>query len=160
MSISLQSHKSLTDGSQLSLKTNFVEYITYGLHNQHIVDIKEFGERVLQFGAKREQPIVLYHQRQDQYIRVPESDKRREHSSSRSPLHKRHRSDTRGKQRHSPPSRRDTSAPDGSADTRLSTSTARPQNVLCYRCGKKHGPGCKLSIHPDANTNSGNSLRF
>ena len=101
-------------------------------------------------------PIVLYHQHQDyyhQYIRVPESDKRREHSRSRSPPHKRHRSDTRGKQRHSPPSRRDTVAPDGSADTRLSTSTTRPQNVLCYRCGKKHGPGCKLSIHPDANTN-------
>jgi len=61
-----QGHKSLTDGSQLSLKANFVEYITYGLHNQHIVDINEFGERVLQFDAKREEPIVLYHQHQDQ----------------------------------------------------------------------------------------------
>ena len=96
---SLQGHKSLTDGSQLSLKANFVEYITYGLHNQHIVDIKEFGERVLQFGAKKEEPIVLYHQHQDQYIRVPESDKRREHSRSRSSPAKRRRSDNRGKQR-------------------------------------------------------------
>ena len=96
---SLQGHKSLTDGSQLSLKANFVEYITYGLHNQHIVDIKEFGERVLQFGAKKEEPIVLYHQHQDQYIRVPESDKWREHSRSRSSPAKRRRSDNRGKQR-------------------------------------------------------------
>ena len=38
---SLQGHKSLTDGSQLSLKASFVEYVTYGMHNQHIVDIKE-----------------------------------------------------------------------------------------------------------------------
>jgi len=59
---SLQGHKSLPDGSQLNLKANFVEYITYGFHNQYIVDIKEFGELVLQFGAKREEPIVLYQQ--------------------------------------------------------------------------------------------------
>ena len=84
-SVSLQDHKSLTDGSQLSLKAKFVKYITYGLHNQHIVDIKEFGGRVLQFKAKKEEPIVLYHQHQDQYIRVPESEKRREHSRSWSP---------------------------------------------------------------------------
>jgi len=100
---SLQGNKSLTDGSQLSLIVNFVEYITYGLQNQHIVDIKEFGERVLQFGAKREELIELYHQHQDQHIRVPDSDKRREHSCSRSPSAKRHRSNNRGKQRHSPP---------------------------------------------------------
>ena len=109
---SQQGHKSLTDGSQLSLKANFVEYITYGLKNQHIVDIKEFGERVLQFCE------------------------RRKHSRSGSPPSKRHRSDNRGKQRHSPPSSRgDKVAPDDSADTRLSTTTTRPHHMLCYRCG-------------------------
>ena len=37
----LQGHKSLTHGSQLSLKASFVEYVTFGMHNQHIVDIKK-----------------------------------------------------------------------------------------------------------------------
>ena len=55
---SLQGHISLTDSCQLSLKANFVEFIAYRLHNQRIVDIKEFGERVLQFDAKREEPIT------------------------------------------------------------------------------------------------------
>ena len=120
---SLQGHISLTDSCQLSLKANFVEYITYGLKNQHIVDIKGFGECVLQFCE------------------------RREHSRSGSPPSKRHR----GKQRHSPPSSRgDKVAPDDSADTRLSTTTTQPHHMFCCRCGKKHGPECKLSIYPDA----------
>ena len=53
---SLQGHKSLTYGSQLSLKASFLEYITYEMHNQHILDIKEIGERVLRFAIKREEP--------------------------------------------------------------------------------------------------------
>jgi len=62
---SLQGHKSLTDGSQLSLKASFVDYVTYGMHNQQMVDVKEMGERVLQFAIKREEPVLLYHQHQD-----------------------------------------------------------------------------------------------
>ena len=70
---SLQGHKSLTDGSQLSLKASFVEYVTFGMHDQHIVDIMEMGEWVLQFAIKREEPVLLYHQHQDQY-HAPDTD--------------------------------------------------------------------------------------
>ena len=93
---SLQGHKSLTDGSQLSLKASFVDYITYGMHNQQIVDIKEMGERVLQFAIKREEPVLLYHQHQDQYC-APDTDysSSRARSRSRSPPSKRHRPDHR-----------------------------------------------------------------
>jgi len=69
---SLQGHKFLTDGSQLIFKASFVEYVTYGMNDQHIVDIKEMGERVLQFAIKREEPVLLYHQHQDQY-RAPDT---------------------------------------------------------------------------------------
>jgi len=152
---SLQGHKSLTDGSQLSLKASFVDYITYGMHNQQIVDIKEMGERVLQFAIKREEPVLLYHQHQDQY-RAPDTDySSRARSRSRSPPHKRHRPDNRGKQRDNSRSRGDKPrATDSPADKRHSTTTTRPPPVLCYQCGKKHGPVCKLTMHPDVNTNS------
>ena len=58
---SLQGHKSLTVGSQLSLKASFVENVTF---DQYLIDVKEMGERVLQFAQriKREEPVLLYHQ--------------------------------------------------------------------------------------------------
>ena len=61
-----------------------MEHVTYGMHNQHIVDIKEIGERVLPFAIKREEPVLLYHQHQDQY-RAPDTDYSRAQSRSRSP---------------------------------------------------------------------------
>jgi len=95
---SLQGHKSLTDGSQLSLNASFVEYVTYGMHNQHIVDVKEMGERFLQFSIKREEPVLLYHQHQDLY-RATDTDYSRARSRSRSPPSKRHCPDDHGKRR-------------------------------------------------------------
>ena len=47
--------------------------------------------------------------------------------------------------------RADRAASDRTVDTRHSTTTTRPHHSLCYRCGKKHGPVCKLNIHPDTN---------
>ena len=35
------------------------------------------------------------------------------------------------------------------ADTHHSSNTTRPHNLLCYRCGKKHGHVCKLCVYPD-----------
>jgi len=55
------------------MEVSFMKYVTYGMHNQYIIDIKEMGERVLQFAIKREEPVLLYHQHQDQY-RAPDTD--------------------------------------------------------------------------------------
>ena len=126
-----------------------MEYVTFGMHNQQIVDVKEMGERVLPFAIKREEPVVLYHQHQDQY-RAPDTDysSSRARSRSRSPPSKRHRPDNRGKRRdHSRP-RGDKHATASPADTRHSNTIARQHNVLCYRCGKKHAtsPNGKLTL--------------
>jgi hypothetical protein len=117
------------------------------MHNQHIVDIKEIGERVLPFAIKREEPVLLYHQHQDQY-RAPDTDYSRAQSRSRSPPSKRHRPDNRDKRRDpSPRPRVDKTATDSTVDTRHSTTTTtRPHNMLCYRCGKKHGTGRAMAL--------------
>jgi len=87
-------------------------------------------------------------------ISGPYIDTRRAHSRSRSPPPKRHRSENRGKRRDSPQqARAEKVTNDSNADTRYSTTTTRPNYLLCYRCGKKHGHVCKLSIHHDVNTN-------
>ena len=123
------------------------------MHNQHIVDVKKMGEWVLQFAIKREESVLLYHQHQDQY-RGTDTDYSRARSRSRSPPSKRQRTDDRAKRRDpSPRQRADRATADRPADTRHSTNATRSQHSLCYRCGKKHGPVCKLTIHPDANTN-------
>ena len=54
---SLQGHKSLTDGCQLRLKASFVEYVTYGMHNQHIVDVKDIGERSFSLLSNERKPF-------------------------------------------------------------------------------------------------------
>jgi len=114
------------------------------MHNQHVVDIKGIEERALQFAIKREEPVLLYHQHQDQY-RAPDYSKAQ--SRSRSPSSKRHRPDNRGKRRDpSPRPRVDKTATDSTVDTRHSTTTTRPHNMLCYRCGKKHGTGRAMAL--------------
>ena len=128
--------------------------LAYRVTNQQMVDVKEMGERVLQFAIKREEPVLLYHQHQDQY-RAPDPDySSRARSRSQSPPSKRHRPDNRGKRRDNSRRRGDkpgtTTSP---TDTRQATTTTRQHDGVCYRCGKKHGPNCKLTMHPDANTN-------
>ena len=57
--------KSLTEGSQVSIRANFQEYMMHGMHNNLITDIKQVGQRIIEFGWKREEPILQYHQ--DEY---------------------------------------------------------------------------------------------
>ena len=114
-----------------------MEYVTYRMHNQHIVDIKEMGERVLQFAIKPDEPVLLYqHQNQD---RASDTDYRRVRSRSRFPPSKRNRPDNRDKRRDSSPRTRvEKAATDSNADTRHLSTITRPHNLLCYRCRKKH----------------------
>jgi len=112
--------------TEMSLKASFFEYVTYGMHNQHIMDVKEFGERFLQFGVKREEPMLLsnQHHHQHQYRISKATGPLR----SMSP-YQRHRADNRNKRRDSPTDARGVkAATDGHADTRHSTNTTRPHN--------------------------------
>ena len=54
----LQGPKTLTEGSHISLKAHFQDYMIYGMNNQIITDIKQVGQRVIEFGTKREEPVL------------------------------------------------------------------------------------------------------
>jgi hypothetical protein len=38
----------------------------YGMNNQVITDIKQVGQRVIEFGTKREEPVLQYYQHQNE----------------------------------------------------------------------------------------------
>ena len=59
--------KSLTEGSQVSFRANFQDYMMHGMHNNPITDIKQVGQRVIELGTKREEPILQYYQHKDEY---------------------------------------------------------------------------------------------
>ena len=48
----------------------------YGMHNQVITDIKQVGQRVIEFGTKREEPVLQYYHHQDEYRGQDEYRKR------------------------------------------------------------------------------------
>ena len=56
----------------------------YGMHNQPITDIKLVSQRVIEFGTKREKPVLQYYLNQDEY-RGQEQYRKRARSPSRSP---------------------------------------------------------------------------
>jgi len=60
--------KLLTEGSQVSLRANFQNYMMHGMHNSPISDIKQVGQSVIEFGTKREEPALQYYQHQDEYL--------------------------------------------------------------------------------------------
>ena len=53
----LHGHKTLTEVGQMSLRANFQDYMMHGMHNNPISDIKQLGQRVIEFGTKREESV-------------------------------------------------------------------------------------------------------
>jgi len=121
------------------------------MHNQHIVDVKEMGNGSFSSLSNVRNPffcITSIKTNTGELILTTAGLGPAVgllHQSVSAPMTKRRDP--------SPRQRADRATADRPAYTRYSTNATRSHHSLCYRCGKKHGPVCKLTIHPDANTN-------
>jgi len=61
----LHGHKTLAESGQMSLRANFQDYMMHEMHNYPISDIKQEGQLVIEFGTKREGPVLQHYQHQD-----------------------------------------------------------------------------------------------
>ena len=146
----------------LLMLSHFQDYMIYGMNNQVITDIKQVGQRVIEFDTKREEPVLKYYQHQDEY-RDQQQYRKRDRSPSRSPppSKRQYRDDEdlfidanaifHDRKRHD---RRQASECTPKTPNRPPQTLNRPQkqkDKLCHMCGKRHGGHNKFSMHPDAN---------
>jgi len=128
------------------------------MNNQVITDIKQVGQRVIEFGTKREEPVLQYYQHQDEY-RSQDQYRKRPRSPSRSPpsSKRQYRDDEdRSSRRERDPSYDCRHHDRHQASNRTKPTPNRPpqqkqKDKRCHTCGKRHNGHCKLSIHPDTN---------